>query len=74
MQKYLNNLLDVLLFVIPLLDLLIVPIMSSGEATVFIPPEYMGYYMLAVVVLRRVARLVEGLIEARKIDGGPDVA
>jgi hypothetical protein len=74
MQKYLNNLLDVLLFVIPLLDLLILPVMSSGEATMFIPPEYMGYYMLAVVILRRVARLVEGLIESRKADGGSDVA
>jgi hypothetical protein len=74
MQKYLNNLLDVLLFVIPLLDLLVLPVLSSGEATSFIPPEYMSYYMLSIVILRRVARLVEELIDQRKNDGGSGVA
>ena len=74
MQKAFNGFLDALLFVVPLLDLFILPVMTSGEASSFIPPQYMGYYMLAIVILRRVARLLEDRRVKGKADGGPDVA
>jgi hypothetical protein len=74
MQKAFNGFLDALLFVVPLLDLFIIPVLSSGEASSFIPPQYIGYYMLAIVVLRRVARLLEDRHAKGKTDGGSDVA
>ncbi len=37
----------------------IVPILELSELVTFIPPEYLPWYMLATVVLRRVLRLLE---------------
>ena len=59
-QKSLNLILDVLLFVVPLMEL--------TEVASIIPMEYLPWYMLATVVLRRVVRMLE---ERLKTNVGP---
>jgi hypothetical protein len=51
MIKFLHLSLDALLFIVPILEL--------SELLAIIPPEYLPYYMLATVLLRRVVRLLE---------------
>jgi len=63
--KLINNVLDFLLFIVPALDLLILPVLTSTEAASLIPPQYMGYYMLGTVVLRRLARYIEDVLKKR---------
>lgn len=54
-SKFLNYLLDGLMFIVPILEL--------SEVMAVIPVEYLPWYMLATVILRRIVRLVE---DARK--------
>ena len=49
--KALNWLLDTLMFIVPILEL--------TELIAIIPVEYLPYYMLAAVLLRRLVRLLE---------------
>jgi hypothetical protein len=56
MKKILNWGLDVLLFVVPILEL--------TEMLAIIPVEYLPLYMLATVVLRRVVRVIEDHLDA----------
>ncbi len=58
MVKALNYLLDFLMFVVPILEL--------SEAMTLIPVAYLPWYMISVVVLRRVARLLEEKLNAKK--------
>ncbi len=51
MSKALNLLLDFLMFVVPILEL--------TDMMTFIPPEWLPYYMITTVVLRRLLRLLE---------------
>lgn len=51
MVKFLNYTLDFLMFVVPIMEL--------TEAIAVIPQEYLGYYMLGTVVLRRSVRVFE---------------
>ena len=51
MMKTLNYLLDFLLFIVPMLEL--------TELVAVVPVEYLPWYMLATVVLRRVIRTLE---------------
>ena len=51
MIKLLNWTLDVLMFIVPILEL--------TELIAIIPVEYLPYYMLATVVMRRGIRLLE---------------
>ena len=59
MIKFLNGLLDTLLFVVPFMELTeIMPLM---------PPEYLPWYMLTAAVIRRLVRVLEDyLIEKGK--------
>lgn len=50
-MKLLDYLLDFLMFVVPILEL--------ADIMAFIPPEYLPYYMITTVVLRRLLRLLE---------------
>lgn len=50
-MKLVNWLLDTLMFIVPILEL--------SELMAIIPVEYLPYYMLATVILRRTLRLVE---------------
>lgn len=54
--KFLNWLLDFLMF--------IVPIMELSEVITLIPMEWLPWYMLATVVLRRALRLLEEKLNA----------
>lgn len=54
--KFLNWLLDFLMF--------IVPIMELSEVITLIPVEWLPWYMLATVVLRRALRLLEEKLNA----------
>lgn len=56
MKKALEWLLDFLMFVVPILEL--------TDVMTFIPPEYLPYYMIATVVLRRLLRLLEDKLRA----------
>ncbi len=56
MKKALEWLLDFLMFVVPILEL--------TDFMTFIPPEYLPYYMIATVVLRRLLRLLEDKLRA----------
>lgn len=56
-MKLLNVLFDVLMFIVPILEL--------SELMTFIPPEYLPYYMISTVVLRRVLRVLEDHINAK---------
>jgi len=51
MKKALELLLDFLMFVVPILEL--------TDLMTFIPNEWLPYYMIATVVLRRLLRLLE---------------
>ena len=50
-MKLLDYLLDFLMFVVPILEL--------SDLMAFIPPEYLPWYMISTVVLRRLLRLLE---------------
>lgn len=50
-MKILNYLLDFLMFVVPILEL--------ADVMAFIPLEWLPYYMITTVVLRRLLRLLE---------------
>jgi len=54
--KLLDYFLDFLMFVVPILEL--------SELMTFIPPEYLPYYMITTVVLRRLLRLLEDKLRA----------
>jgi len=59
MIKFLNGLLDTLLFVVPFMEL--------TEVMPLMPPEYLPWYMFATVVIRRLVRVLEDyLIEKGK--------
>ena len=51
MTKDLNMALDVLLFIIPLLEM--------TQLVAIIPPEYLPVYMLVMLVLRRSVRMLQ---------------
>ena len=55
-MKLLDYLLDFLMFVVPILEL--------SDLMAFIPPEYLPYYMISTVVLRRLLRLLEDKLRA----------
>ena len=50
-MKLLDYFLDFLMFVVPILEL--------ADLMAFIPPEWLPYYMITTVVLRRLLRLLE---------------
>lgn len=50
-KKLLNYTLDFLMFVVPVLEL--------SQVVTLISPEYLPYYMIATVVLRRLVRVLE---------------
>ena len=54
-EKFLNWLLDFLLFIVPVLEL--------SELITLIPGEYLAWYMLGAVLLRRSVRLIEDYLE-----------
>lgn len=54
--KFLNYLLDFLMF--------IVPIMELSEVLTIIPVEWLPWYMLATVILRRALRVLEEKLNA----------
>ncbi len=56
--KILNGALDTLLFIVPLMDV--------AEVMAFIPPEWYPLYMLAVLILRRTARVMEDHLRGKK--------
>ena len=56
MKKALEWLLDFLMFVVPILEL--------SDLMAFIPPEWLPYYMITTVVLRRLLRLLEDKLRA----------
>lgn len=58
-KKILNYILDGLMFIVPILEL--------TEMIAVIPVEYLAWYMLAAVLTRRFARLLEEYLE-RKSD------
>lgn len=51
MKKTLELLLDFLMFVVPILEL--------SDMMTFIPADWLPYYMITTVVLRRLLRLLE---------------
>ena len=51
MKKSLELLLDFLMFVVPILEL--------TDVMTFIPVDWLPYYMITTVVLRRLLRLLE---------------
>lgn len=51
MTKYLNMALDVLLFIVPLLEM--------TQFVAIMPPEYLPAYMLVMLVLRRSVRMLQ---------------
>ena len=50
-MKLLDYFLDFLMFVVPILEL--------SDLMAFIPPEWLPWYMITTVVLRRLLRLLE---------------
>jgi hypothetical protein len=58
MMKYLHHLLDFLMMIVPILEL--------TEVIAFIPPEYLPYYMLSTVLLRRGLRLLEDYLAVKR--------
>ena len=54
--KFLNYLLDFLMF--------IVPIMELSEVLTIIPVEWLPWYMLVTVILRRALRVLEEKLNA----------
>ncbi len=59
MAKFLNYLLDFLMFVVPILEL--------SELATVIPPDWLPWYMLGTVILRRVTRLLEEHLNAKVV-------
>ena len=55
LRKTLNFVLDLLMFVVPILEL--------TEMVAVIPMEYLPFYMLGTVVLRRSVRLLEEYLD-----------
>lgn len=55
MKKLLNYTLDLLMFVVPILEL--------TEMVAVIPVEYLPFYMLGTVILRRAVRLLEDYLD-----------
>lgn len=55
MRTTLNYFLDILMFVVPILEL--------TEMVAVIPVEYLPFYMLGTVILRRGARLLEDYLD-----------
>jgi hypothetical protein len=55
-EKFLNWSLDFLLFIVPVLEL--------SELITLIPPEYLPWYMLGAVLLRRFVRMLEERMES----------
>ena len=51
MTKYLNMVLDVLLFIVPLLEM--------TQVVAFMPIEYLPVYMMVTLVLRRAVRMLQ---------------
>ncbi len=51
MPKILNGLMDFLMFIVPLMEL--------TDLMAVIPPEYLPWYMISTVVLRRILRMLE---------------
>lgn len=60
MAKFLNFVLDFLMFVVPLLEL--------SEVASIIPPEWLPWYMLSTVVLRRALRMLEDKLKRTSKD------
>jgi hypothetical protein len=63
-KKFLNGFLDVLLFVVPLLEV--------SEMVALIPQEYLPLYMLAALILRRLVRVLEERMEKKDADLADD--
>jgi hypothetical protein len=63
--KFLQWLLDFLMLVVPFLEL--------TEAIAIIPIEYLPYYMLATVVLRRAMRMLEDHLKVKRNVEEPDI-
>ena len=60
MVKFLNFVLDFLMFVVPLLEL--------SEVASIIPPEWLPWDMLSTVVLRRALRMLEDKLKRTSKD------
>lgn len=56
-KKTLNAVLDTLLFVVPVLEV--------SELIAVIPHEYLAWYMLGALILRRSARYLEDYLEKK---------
>ena len=59
-KKTLNATLDVLLFVVPVLEV--------TELIAVVPYEYLPWYMLGALILRRTARYLEDYLEKKDAD------
>lgn len=59
-KKTLNAVLDILLFVVPVLEV--------SELIAVIPYEYLPWYMLGALILRRTARYLEDYLEKKDAD------
>lgn len=55
MRKTLNYILDALMFVVPVLEM--------TEVLEIIPMEFLPFYMLGSVILRRVVRVLEDYLD-----------
>lgn len=55
--KVLNAILDFLMFVVPILEL--------SELVAVVPPDWLPWYMLATVILRRFVRMLEDILNAK---------
>lgn len=60
MKKTLEFVLDFLMFIVPMMEL--------TELVAVIPVEYLPWYMLATVILRRGLRLLEEKVNAKPTD------
>ncbi len=60
LKKLIDWALDTLLFVVPILEL--------SEMLAVIPPEYLPWYMLGTVILRRLVRMIEEHQNAKLAD------
>lgn len=60
MPKILNGLMDFLMFIVPLMEL--------TDLMAVIPPEYLPWYMISTVVLRRILRMLEDHLKKGKPD------
>lgn len=61
-MKVLHGTLDALMFVVPLLEI--------TELTAVIPVEWLPWYMLGTVLLRRLLRILEGRLNVKAPDVG----